>query len=233
MRSLRTAIAVFLLGRRVKSIVPFRLAVQGKIGIEMGGPSNAFQKSGIIPIYRYIEHLDNLTFSSSTVWAKDSGESIICDATDLQSIPDCKYDFVLSCHNLEHLANPIKALREWRRVMKDGGSLILVLPNYRFTFDHRRKPTLVTHMEEDYKNGTDEHDLTHLPEILELHDLTLDVAAGTKEEFRERSLRNFENRCLHHHVFDVDNARQLLESAGYSVERVETVRPFHIVLLAK
>jgi SAM-dependent methyltransferase len=225
-------VARALLGRGVKSLKPFRSAVEEKHGIEMGGPSVAFGDAGMLPIYRYIGQLDNVTFSSSTVWAEDSGASLICDATDLSSVPDGRYHFVLSCHNLEHIANPLKALREWGRVMSDSGSLILVLPDYRYTFDHKRQPTSVTHMLGDYEHGVDEGDLTHLPEILELHDLNRDPGAGTWEQFRERSLRNLEYRCLHHHVFNAENSQELLQVAGFSIQLVETVKPIHIVLLA-
>jgi len=88
-------------------------------------------------------------------------------------------------------------------------------------------------MIEDRERRTDERDLTHLPEILELHDLGLDPAAGTKHNFHQRSLRNFENRSLHHHVFDEHNSCELCEAVGLTVEVQELVRPHHIVLLAR
>jgi hypothetical protein len=88
-------------------------------------------------------------------------------------------------------------------------------------------------MLQDYEQGIDEHDLTHISEVLDLTDLSRDPATGTKNEFLARSLRNFENRCLHHHVFDTKNSRELLEVVGFSVQSVETVRPHHIVLLAR
>jgi len=47
-----------------------------------------------------------------------------------------------------------------------------------------------------------EEDLTHVPEILELHDLSRDEGAGTREQFRQRCLANHVHRALHHHVFD-------------------------------
>ncbi|HKW76180.1 MAG TPA: methyltransferase domain-containing protein [Terriglobales bacterium] len=190
-----------------------------------------FEASGICPIYKYALGIDNVDFSSVTSW-KRREDSLIREATDLHGIADATYDFVLSAHNLEHVANPVKALIEWKRVLKRSGSLILVLPNFRFTFDHRRIPTPVSHMLEDYKKGTDERDLSHLPEILALHDLSLDKQAGDVETFKARSLRNFENRCLHHHVFDQINSTDLVRAAGFNIQRCETVKPHHIVILA-
>jgi SAM-dependent methyltransferase len=128
-------------------------------------------------------------------------------------------------------ANPVKALMEWKRILRPQGTLILVLPNYRKTFDHRRTPTSVEHMMEDYERGIGEDDMTHLPEILEKHDLSLDEGAGTAEHFRERSRNNVSNRCLHHHVFDTTNSRKLLERVGFHVHCMDLIGP-HMVLLA-
>jgi hypothetical protein len=85
----------------------------------------------------------------------------------------------------------------------------------------------------DFDRDTQEDDLTHLPEILSKHDLNIDQPAGSPEEFRERSLNNFANRCLHHHVFNEDNSRELLTHIGMEVLAVETALPFHIFLLAR
>jgi len=117
--------------------------------------------------------------------------------------------------------------------MRPGGALVLVLPNYSRTFDHRREPTPISHMIQDFNQNTQEGDLTHLPEILHAHDLSMDLPAGTPEEFRESSLNNFVNRCLHHHVFNEVNSRELLTEAGMDVLAVETALPYHIFLLAR
>jgi SAM-dependent methyltransferase len=224
------------------TVLPF---VQGKAGLEVGGPSAVFQKkTNLLPIYPEIGRLDNCDISRSTTWAthsekflfdphKSAGENIFCDGSDLSSLADRSYEFILSSHNLEHFANPVKALKGWQRITTQDGALILVLPHYRRTFDHRREPTPVSHMLADFEKDTGEDDLTHLPEILEKHDLSMDLPAGTPEAFRERSLANYTNRCLHHHVFDETNSRELLTSVGMKVLAIETAAPFHLFLLAR
>lgn len=226
----------------LRAVRPF---IAGKKGLEIGGPSTVFQ-GGIqpLPIYPLVGSLDNCDFSRATTWAshgedyvfsqaKPPGKNIFRDATDLSCIADHTYDFILSSHNLEHFANPVKAIREWMRVTRPGGSLIVVLPNYSKTFDHRRKPTSVDHIFSDFERDTQEDDLTHLPEILERHDLSLDPGAGSPEAFHRRSLDNFNNRCLHQHVFDKANSCELLERCGMEVLAVDLARPFHILLLAR
>jgi hypothetical protein len=234
-----------LIGVRLRCFRAVRPFVDGKRGLEIGGPSVVFE-GGVrpLPIYPRVGSLDNCDFSRDTTWSlhqesytfspeKPPGKSIFRDASDLSSIASHTYDFILSSHNLEHFANPVKALQEWKRVTRPGGGLILVLPNYSKTFDHRRTPTSVDHMFDDFERGTQEDDLSHLAEILDKHDLSLDPGGGSPEEFRRRSLDNFNNRCLHHHVFDRVNSRELLTRCGLNVLAVELAPPFHIFLLAR
>ena len=58
----------------------------------------------------------------------------------LSSLDDSNFDAVLFSHVMEHLENPILALREINRVLKPGGMLVLGLPTenniFRLTFGH-------------------------------------------------------------------------------------------------
>src|SRR6202021_815587 len=174
----------------VRSFRKYLPYIEGKNGLEIGGPTGIFHEGDIVPVYGHIGTLDNCDFSISTAWAKHTqsfefnprkapGKTFFCDGSALTPIGDSTYDVLLSSHNLEHFANPVKALKEWRRVLRPGGALILILPFYKATFDHRRKPTSVEHMFNDFEVKMGEDDLTHIPEILEKHDLTRDVGAGT------------------------------------------------------
>jgi SAM-dependent methyltransferase len=233
-----------MLQGRVKSFGLYLPYVRGNRGLEIGGPSVIFRKGNALPIYEEIGRLDNCDFSKSTVWTKHTetfmfssrktpGKTLFCDGSALVDVPDSTYDVVLSSHSLEHFANPVKALKEWSRVLKPSGALVLVLPYYRATFDHRRQPTRVDHMLDDFERQVGEDDLTHLPEILEHHDLTKDLAAGSVQEFHKRSMDNLSNRCLHHHVFDEHNSSELLSKVGFDVLALEFRLPFHICILAR
>jgi SAM-dependent methyltransferase len=215
--------------------------VRGRRGLEIGGPSPFFRT--FLPIYECVKSLDNCVFANTTIWegeisepfgyhpGKHAGRNYIADGGDLHRFADASYDFVLSCHNLEHIANPVKALKEWIRVTKPGGCIILVLPDYRRTFDRRRSLTSVRHMLDDYASDVGEDDQTHLEEILAKHDFRKDPRAGTWETFRQRSLNNVEHRALHHHVFNPQNTRELLSTVGLQVEVLETTLPHHIAAL--
>ena len=207
---------------RVENYRTYQKLFKRKKGIEIGGPSPYFNNQ--IPIYKKILSCDGVNFSNQTVWEGEIkegtnykylnynlGHQFICDAIELKHIESNKYDFILSCNNLEHIANPLKAVQEWLRIIKKNGLILLVLPFKESNFDHKRKYTTFDHLLLDYTNNTKEDDLTHLPEILELHDLSLDKEAGDFENFKKRSLENFANRCLHHHVFSAETLTQMFE----------------------
>jgi SAM-dependent methyltransferase len=190
-----------------------------KKGLEIGGPSSAVDLKH--SVYDVVKTMDNVVFAKDTVWAQHMdryefregsyGDLIVCDAVNLCNVERDKYDFILASHVLEHIANPIKAVKEWLRVTQPGGHIILILPERSATFDRRRELTGMDTLVHKYDNNVDERDLSSLPEILEKHDLSLDPPAGTFEQFKERSLRNFENRCLHHHVFGIVLLKQICE----------------------
>jgi SAM-dependent methyltransferase len=236
-----------LLGLRLKAHGLFLEHVRDKCGLAIGGPSGTFRDSGLVPLYRFVRSLDNCVFASTTIWEgtredrspfifderKPAGCNYVLEATSLDAIADSAYDFLLSAHNLEHVANPVKALKEWQRVLRPGGSVILILPDYRKTFDHRRQTTSVTHMFEDFERGTTEDDPTHIAEVLALHDFSQDPIGGDYEDFRRRVLDNSQYRTVHHHVFDEVNSSELLQALGMVVKCVELAPPHHMVLLAQ
>ena len=217
--------------------------VANKNGIEIGGPSTLFKTR--LPLYQIISSLDGVNFSDTTIWEGEiqpglnynfignrKGNQFISDATDLSQIKDCTYDFILSSNCLEHIANPIKALIEWKRVIKYNGSLILILPNKTSNFDHNRSVSSFEHILKDFNNNITEQDLTHLEEILKLHDLSMDPPAGNFENFKNRSLKNFKFRALHHHVFDLNLMQSMLEYLGFVIiEKDETKTDFFILAI--
>lgn len=236
-----------LLPRRAESFHNFGSLLRGKNGIEIGGPSQVFTAKGIFPVYPIAGHLDKCNFGGTTVWEgnikegqtfrfdrkKPAGRQYIVEATAMECIPSASYDFVLSSHVLEHTANPILALTEWVRLLKDQGTLVLLLPHKDGTFDHRRPVTTIQHLIADFNAGVTEGDLTHMPEIMALHDLELDPGAGDPAAFKARSELNLENRCFHHHVFDTHLAVSLVDHMGLQIRAVEAIRPMHILIVAQ
>jgi SAM-dependent methyltransferase len=70
------------------------------------------------------------------------------NAQYLKGVKDNSYDFVYSSHTIEHLPDPAEGVKNWFRVVKPGGYLIIYLPHRdlyekkktlpsRFNLDHR------------------------------------------------------------------------------------------------
>jgi len=233
--------------RKLKKYKEFRALLKDKRGIEIGGPSQSFDSKGFLPLYDIIESLDGCNFSSNTVWEGSINEGLnykfgikkgyqyISDGTNLMNIKDETYDFVLSCHSLEHFANPLKAIQEWKRIIKKDGYLVIVIPHKDKTFDHKRPVTTIDHLIEDYKNNTPESDETHFEEINSLHDLSRDRSAKINniEMLKQRTKDNFNNRCAHQHVFNTPLLVKIANYMNLEINYIQLCKPFHIVAMLK
>ena len=93
----------------------------------------------------------------------------------------------MASHVLEHIANPLKAIHTWGKSIVKFGLLVLILPKKEYTFDHKRSVTSIHTLIEKYKLNIGEDDLSELDEILKLHDLSMDTAAGSKEKLLKRN----------------------------------------------
>lgn len=54
---------------------------------------------------------------------------IIGDATKLEAFKDGELDYVVSSHCLEHLLDTKAVLKEWDRVLKIGGLMVILVPD--------------------------------------------------------------------------------------------------------
>lgn len=178
-----------------------------KIGVEIGGPSS----TGDV-LYQNAATIDNIIFSKNTIWSNHEdeynyyhnkkGKVIIDDAVNITLVQNEYYDFCFSSHSLEHIANPLKAISEWLRIIKKDGYIIIIVPEKSVCFDHKRNYSRFSTLISQYEKNVGEDDLSTLPEILMNHDLSMDPAAGNLGEFTKRSLDNYNNRCLHHYVYN-------------------------------
>ena len=115
-------------------------------GVEIG-PGGSPYKNGLTLVDKFPLEYPNL----------DAKKVVNCDANELP-FNDSKFDFLISCHCLEHCPDAIKTLNEWLRVIKKNGILFLVLPHGDRTFDKGREKTSLEHHINDYKNNVDIYD---------------------------------------------------------------------------
>jgi ubiquinone/menaquinone biosynthesis C-methylase UbiE len=239
----------FFVPKRIANYQKVRKLVAGKKGIEIGGPSKIFDD--IIKVYSVATRVDGCNFSTNTIWegniregspykynGQTLGSQYINDAIELRSIGDGTYDFILSSHCLEHVANPIKALIEWRRVVKDGGLMVLVLPDPEYTFDHKRARTTFAHLLNDYEMKTDESDTTHVQDVIDNCDLERVYVLngnGAKLPYEQHvaiSSDNHNLRAIHHHVFTDGVVHEMLKTAGFELTATEHFGNLHMIYLA-
>lgn len=83
-------------------------------GVDIGGRPD--------PLAIYKELFPRI--ASLRTWDLEDG-----DAQLMASAADESFDFVFSSHCLEHLRDPIEGLRNWFRVLKPGGYLVVTVPD--------------------------------------------------------------------------------------------------------
>lgn len=83
-------------------------------GIDIGAGNDSLAKHAFM--------FSNITSVRS--WDVSDG-----DAELMINVPDEQYNFVHSSHCLEHLHNPLIAMKNWIRICKPGGHLVITIPD--------------------------------------------------------------------------------------------------------
>jgi SAM-dependent methyltransferase len=83
-------------------------------GLDIGGKPD--------PLALYREVFGRMR--SVRTWDLEDG-----DAQYLAGVPEASYDFVHSSHCLEHLRDPVEGLKNWLRVVKPAGHVIVTVPD--------------------------------------------------------------------------------------------------------
>ena len=83
-------------------------------GLDIGGRPD--------PLVLYREQFCQMR--SVRTWDLEDG-----DAQYMEGVPDNSFDFVHSSHTLEHLFDPREGLRNWLRILRAGGHLIVTVPD--------------------------------------------------------------------------------------------------------
>ncbi len=122
-------------------------------GLEVGALHNPL----VVPRGARVRYVDRLSVEQMRVEYAELGDaplvspSIIAEADDLSVVPSDSEDFLIANHVLEHMRDPIGALREWLRVIMPGGALYLAIPDHENPFDHARPVTTLEHLRRDYE----------------------------------------------------------------------------------
>jgi 2-polyprenyl-3-methyl-5-hydroxy-6-metoxy-1,4-benzoquinol methylase len=171
-------------------------------GLEIGGLNNPL----IIPKECTIKYLDIEEASDikssfielnninlvKTDYIGDVGKS------NVMNITNTEFDFIIMNHVIEHVANPIQAIKNVWSGIKEGGQLVISVPDKNYTFDKDRPISTFEHILSDYYRGMtdviDEHYIDFLsyvcPEVF-----------SSSEKFTD-ALSSVRKRREHVHVWD-------------------------------
>jgi len=134
---------------------------------------------------------------------------------------DSSLNYVAASHVIEHVANPLAALKEWYRVLKSKGIIYMVVPDRRYTFDRPRPLTNVDHIIEDYHRGVTQVDGTHIDEFVFGVDWTLFSPATSPDKVEEEKrtmadayrvdIANNREINIHFHTYEPESMVRLFE----------------------
>lgn len=155
---------------------------------------------------------------------------VVCDLnTDrLEALDDTSQDFVIASHVLEHVAEPLGLLDDIHRVLRPGGTALILLPDMRRTFDRNRPPTGLDHLVREHSAGVTEVDDDHIREFLEFTEPDYEGSVLSLSPEAQAALFDWHRRrSIHVHCWTEDDFLLVLEhgvrSMGHHWEFVDGV----------
>ncbi|MBI9062170.1 MAG: methyltransferase domain-containing protein [Marinilabiliaceae bacterium] len=124
-------------------------------GIEIGAMDMPLHVPSVIDV-KYLDRInkeEQLKIFSNLNTKTLKEADIIDDCETMKSVGENSFDFIIANHVIEHLENPILALLNWIKVLKQDGIIFLAIPDKRYTFDCKRNTTTYEHLLNDYENG--------------------------------------------------------------------------------
>ena len=122
---------------------------------------------------------------------------IVTDIGSMRGIPDDSQDFVIANHVLEHVEDPLQALKAISRVLRPLAIAFLAIPDKRFTFDKDRQVTTLNHLVRDHEEGPNCSLLDHYEEWCRC----VDHLEGN-ERRQKIALMTAQRANIHFHVWD-------------------------------
>jgi len=180
-------------------------------GLEIG----ALHEPAAIPEGASVKYLDALDEKDAAkLFREIPGDRFVkvsfigdLDNDGLSQFGEGAFDFVVMNHVLEHVANPVKVVREVFRICRKGGIVILSIPDKEYTFDRGRGLTSWEHLWSDYVNDARRSDDDHYESFLR------SAAPHVFEEPPENlkiHIQLSRNRREHAHVWNSDSFDRFL-----------------------
>lgn len=185
-----------------------------KKALEIGGPSSLLKS-----FYNLLS--EYTVYNYEPAMSKHSQEGdysiVVGDATNPDIIKqlDTKFDLLITSHTLEHIANPIKALKIWKQLLAPDGIILTIVPCKHHCWDRNRNYTTLTHIINDYNNNTPESDMSHVDES--------SCMIETRPTYYEDVGYNNEARIIHHHVYSKSVLSEMHFFSGFKEIFVDNI----------
>jgi len=170
-------------------------------GIEIGALQHPLEAPKAASV-RYVDHLDadGLSEQYPELGRHNiATPDIIDDGETLASFGSESVDFVIANRFVEHTEDSIRALINFERVLRRGGTVFLAVPDKRFTFDVGRPKTSVEHLVEDHAKGPGGSRLDHSREYVRLVDK--EPPEGVERRAAEGAAARY---SIHFHVWTAE-----------------------------
>ncbi|GAB5561448.1 MAG: hypothetical protein SynsKO_30950 [Synoicihabitans sp.] len=196
---------------------PHRDQVYAKLsgrGLEIG----AFHEPAEVPPAASVEYFDAMDAErAAELFPEIPAKDFVTvdhigdiDHDGLAQFGDAEFEFVICNHVIEHVANPIKLVRDVFRIIRPGGTLVLSAPDKHYTYDKDRPLTTFDHLWADFENNVTENDDEHYmdffrgaaPHVLEFDPIHLPYNINRVRERRE-----------HAHVWDSNSFKDFMNEA--------------------
>lgn len=201
--------------RRIKSSLDMREVATGGLsgtGIEFGAGASPLA----VPMGVNVLFADTFTYQELIQNAYKGQElndivhpDIILSFDSISSIkfPE-ELDFIIACHVIEHVANPIRAILDSLNILKSGGKIVLIVPDKRKTFDRKRRLTRISHLIEDFESPNRDRDFEHFMDFY-THAMPPERRETIPRVAKENHNANFP---IHYHTFTHHSFKKLLKA---------------------
>jgi len=185
-------------------------------GIEFGAGTYPF----CIPLHCQVQFADFLAPDDLKQHAYEAQSTdfvpltFVTSMEEMGGLADDSLDFVVACHVIEHLHNPLRALERVHKKLKTGGSLVLVVPDKRLTFDKDREVTSLEHFTLDYNEPSAERDLPH---YFEFFSKVYSVPEPSLERHVREAIET--KRDIHFHTWTYDSFQNMIEYCQEHISR--------------
>lgn len=190
-------------------------------GLEIGALTNPMP----LPFASEILYSDVLTPAQiDSMFPGSRHPDIISDSERFPEVAEESFDFIVANHVMEHLTDPLRALGEWHRLLRTGGFLFISLPDKRYTFDHSRPRTTISHLEEDHRSTQSPREINQC-HLREWAAHVEHLEPGTEEFDRWIADQNARGFSVHNHVW-------LLQDVVRLMRHMATAHSIHFGLVA-